>query len=145
MYTILGDGDDMDEPIADTVRGILDGHIVLSRRRAQRNHYPAIDVLSSISRLAPVVSGPVSRKAAGYVRRLMATYAEAEDMIDVGAYRPGTNAGIDEAIAKKSQIDSFLIQAVEEKSAIPDTLKSLGSIAEIEIPPEEMGAYGETT
>ncbi len=145
FYTILVDGDDMDEPIADTVRGILDGHIVLSRRLAQRNHYPAIDVLSSISRLAPVVSGPVSRKAAGYVRRLMATYAEAEDMIDVGAYRPGTNAGIDEAIAKKSQIDSFLIQAVEEKSAIPDTLKSLGSIAEIEIPPEEMGAYGETT
>jgi flagellum-specific ATP synthase len=143
FYTILVDGDDMDEPIADTVRGILDGHIVLSRRLAQRNHYPAIDVLSSISRLAPVVSGPVSRKAAGYVRRLMATYAEAEDMIDVGAYRPGTNPGIDESIAKKSQIDSFLIQAVEEKSAIPDTLKSLGSIAEIEIPVEEMGAYGE--
>jgi flagellum-specific ATP synthase len=143
FYTILVDGDDMDEPIADTVRGILDGHIVLSRRLAQRNHYPAIDVLSSISRLAPVVSGPVSRKAAGYVRRLMATYAEAEDMIDVGAYRPGTNPGIDESIAKKSQIDSFLIQAVEEKSAIPDTLKSLGSIAEIEIPAEEMGAYGE--
>jgi flagellum-specific ATP synthase len=143
FYTILVDGDDMDEPIADTVRGILDGHIVLSRRLAQRNHYPAIDVLSSISRLAPVVSGPVSRKAAGYVRRLMATYAEAEDMIDVGAYRPGTNPGIDESIAKKSKIDSFLIQAVEEKSAIPDTLKSLGSIAEIEIPVEEMGAYGE--
>jgi flagellum-specific ATP synthase len=144
FYTILVDGDDMDEPIADTVRGILDGHIVLSRRLAHRNHYPAIDVLSSISRLAPVVSGPVSRKAAGYIRRLMATYAEAEDMIDVGAYRPGTNPGIDESIAKKSQIDSFLIQTVEEKSAIPDTLKILGSMAEIEIPTEEMGAYGET-
>ncbi|MFA6507391.1 MAG: FliI/YscN family ATPase [Treponemataceae bacterium] len=142
FYTILVDGDDMDEPIADAVRGILDGHIVLSRRMAQRNHYPAIDVLSSISRLAPIVSGPVSRKAAGYVRRLMATYAEAEDMIDVGAYKSGTNPGIDEAIAKRQAIEDFLNQAVEERSGIADTLKSLGDVSGMEIPPEEISGYG---
>ena len=145
FYTILVDGDDMDEPIADTVRGILDGHIVLSRRMAQRNHYPAIDVLASISRLAPVVSGPVSKKAAGYVRRLMATYAEAEDMIDVGAYKVGTNPSIDEAIAKRQVIEDFLLQTVEEKSGIVDTLTLLGTVAGMEVPPEESGGYGEST
>ncbi len=141
FFTILVDGDDMDEPIADTVRGILDGHLVLSRALAQRNHYPAVDVLASISRLAPVVSGPASKKAAGYVRRLIAVYAESEDLIDVGAYRPGSNPAIDEAIAKKPRIDEFLIQAIEEKSAMPDTLGALAAVADMEIPAEETGSY----
>ena len=141
FYTILVDGDDMDEPIADTVRGILDGHIVLSRRLAQRNHYPAIDVLSSISRLAPMVSGPVSRKVAGYVRKMMSTYAEAEDLIDVGAYRAGTNPAIDEAVAKRGAIEDFLIQAVEERSGIQDTLTALGKVAGMEIPEAEFEAF----
>lgn len=143
FYTILVDGDDMDEPIADTVRGILDGHIVLSRRLAQRYHYPAVDILSSVSRLAPVVSGPVTRKAAGYLRRLLAIYAEAEDLIDVGAYRPGTNPGIDEAVAKKQKIDQFLMQAIEERSSMADTLAAMASVADMEIPPDELGLYGE--
>lgn len=141
FYTILVDGDDMDEPIADTVRGILDGHLVLSRRLAHRYHYPAVDVLSSISRLAPVVSGPVSQKASGYIRRLLAVYAEAEDLIDVGAYKSGTNPAIDEAIEKKQDIDAFLIQAVEERAPIADTLKALASLANMEIPPEEIDGY----
>jgi flagellum-specific ATP synthase len=142
FYTILVDGDDMDEPIADAVRGILDGHLVLSRRLAQRNHYPAVDVLASISRLAPAVSGPASRKAAGYLRRLMATYAEAEDLIDVGAYRPGSNPGIDEAIAKRGAIEEFLQQAVEDRSTVAQTLDALAAAADMAIPAEEYGAYG---
>ena len=142
FYTILVDGDDMDEPISDTVRGILDGHIVLSRRLAQRNQYPAIDVLSSVSRLSTAVSGPVSRKAAGYVRRLMAVYAEAEDIIEVGAYKNGTNPAIDEAISKRQAIEAFLIQEIEERSGMADTLGALGTVAGMEIPPEESGGYG---
>jgi flagellum-specific ATP synthase len=142
FYTILVEGDDMDEPIADTVRGILDGHIVLSRRLAERYHYPAIDVLGSISRLAPAVSGPVSGKAAGYIRRLMAVYAEAEDLIDVGAYHAGSNPAIDEAIAKKKAIDDFLLQAVDERSSVAETLSVMGEIADMRIPAEEMTVYG---
>jgi flagellum-specific ATP synthase len=141
FYTILVDGDDMDEPISDTVRGILDGHIVLSRRLAQRYHYPAIDVLGSVSRLAPAVSGPVSNKAAGYIRRLMAVYAEAEDLIDVGAYHAGSNPAIDEAVSKKKAIDDFLLQAVDERSSMAETLSVMGEIADMQIPAEEMTVY----
>jgi flagellum-specific ATP synthase len=143
FYTILVDGDDMDEPVADTVRGILDGHIVLSRRLAEHFHYPAIDVLSSISRLAPVVSGPVTNKAAGSIRKLMAVYAEAEDLINVGAYHAGSNPAIDEAIAKREAIENLLIQDVDEKSTVVETLSMLAEIAEMKIPPEEMAAYGQ--
>ncbi|GAB1483853.1 hypothetical protein MASR2M78_26690 [Treponema sp.] len=132
----------MDEPIADTVRGILDGHLVLSRRLAQRNHYPAIDVLSSISRLAPIVSGPVSRKAAGYVRRLLASYSEAADLIEVGAYKSGTNPAIDEAIEKRQAIEDFLIQDVQDRSSMRETINALGELAGMQIPDEELGAYG---
>jgi flagellum-specific ATP synthase len=141
FYTVLVEGDDMDEPIADTVRGILDGHIVLSRRLAQAYHYPAIDVLGSVSRLMPSVSGPVTRKAAGYIRRLMATYAEAEDLINVGAYHAGTNPAIDEAIAKRKDLEALLTQEVEEKAPITDTLTTMANIAGMEIPPEEIGLY----
>jgi flagellum-specific ATP synthase len=141
FYTILVDGDDMDEPVADTVRGILDGHIVLSRALAQRNHYPAIDVLSSISRLAPAVSGPVSRKAAGLIRRLMAVYAENEDLINVGAYHAGSNPEIDEAIKKHGPIEEFLIQDVDERSSVVETLQVIGEIAQMQIPEEEMTRY----
>jgi flagellum-specific ATP synthase len=141
FYTILVDGDDMDEPVSDTVRGILDGHIVLSRRLAEAYHYPAVDVLGSISRKAQAVSGPVSQKAAGYIRRLIAVYNEAEDLINVGAYHQGTNPVIDEAITKKKAIDDFLIQAVDEKSSVVETLQVMGEIAGMEIPVEEMQTY----
>jgi flagellum-specific ATP synthase len=140
FYTILVDGDDMDEPVADTVRGILDGHIVLSRALAQRAHYPAVDVLSSISRLAPVVSGPVTNKAAGKLRRLMAVYAENEDLINVGAYQSGTNPQIDEAVEKHGAIEEFLIQGTDEKFPAEETFRMMGEIAGIEIPEEESSA-----
>jgi flagellum-specific ATP synthase len=138
FYTILVDGDDLDEPVSDTVRGILDGHIVLSRALAQRNHYPAIDVLGSISRLAPTVSGSLSFKAAGIIRRNMAIYAEAEDLINVGAYQQGSNPAIDEAITKHQGIEDFLIQGMEEKVSLEETLSRISEISGISIPEEEM-------
>jgi flagellum-specific ATP synthase len=141
FYTVLVEGDDMDEPIADTVRGILDGHIVLSRNLARSYHYPAIDILESVSRLMPTVSGPVTKKAAGYIRRLMADYAGAEDLINVGAYHAGTNPAIDEAIAKRMAIESLLVQEAGEKSSMAETLKMMADIAGMDIPPEEIGAY----
>jgi flagellum-specific ATP synthase len=141
FYTILVEGDDMDEPISDTVRGILDGHVALSRSLAEQVHYPAVDVLHSISRLANKVTGPVTRKAASYIKRLMAVYAGAKDMIDVGAYQPGSNPAIDEALQKINGIDQFLVQDIEEKSSIPQTVAAMSAIAEMDIPAEELGIY----
>jgi flagellum-specific ATP synthase len=138
FYTILVDGDDMDEPVADTVRGILDGHIVLSRRLAQAYHYPAIDVLQSISRLAPSVSGPSLNKAAGAIRRTMAVYAESEDLINVGAYHAGSNPAIDEAIAKHPSIEEFLMQSVDEQSTEAQTFAAMAAISGVPIPAEEI-------
>ncbi|MHB9291425.1 putative flagellum-specific ATP synthase [Hollandina sp. SP2] len=145
FYTVLVDGDDMDEPVADTVRGILDGHIVLSRSLAQAYHYPAIDVLASVSRLAPMVSGPLTNKAVGTFRRLMALYAENEDLINVGAYHTGSNPAIDEAIMKHGAIEEFLIQGVDEKSTIAETLKTMARISGSIIPDEEMQVYQKDT
>lgn len=125
FYTILVEGDDMEEPISDAVRGILDGHLVLSRRLAERNHYPAVDILASISRLAKKVTRPEVQNAAGSVRRMMATYTEAEDLINVGAYVRGTNHEIDETIEKMPLINSFLRQRIEEKSELQDTEEGL--------------------
>jgi flagellum-specific ATP synthase len=134
FYTVLVDGDDIDEPVSDTVRGILDGHIVLSRRLAQAYHYPAIDVLQSVSRLAPKVSGSASQKAAGVMRRNMAVYAEAEDLISVGAYRSGQNPDTDAAVAMHSLIENFLIQAVDEQSSLDETLDAMSEITGVGIP-----------
>ena len=129
FYSILVEGDDMDEPVSDTVRGILDGHLVLSRRLAQRYHYPAIDVLDSVSRLANKVTSPQVQEAAGYVRRMLATYRESEDLINVGAYAKGTNAEIDEAIDKQPEINDFLRQQINERAPIEDTRTRLLEIA----------------
>jgi flagellum-specific ATP synthase len=107
FYTVLVDNDDMNEPVADTVRGIIDGHIVLERKLADAHHYPAIDILQSISRLAPSVSGKITTKAVGSIRRAMAVYSEQEDLINVGAYRTGSNPAIDDAIAKHMPIEKF--------------------------------------
>jgi flagellum-specific ATP synthase len=141
FYTVLVEGDDLDEPVSDTVRGRLDGHIVLSRALAEGYHYPAIDVMGSISRLMPAVSGPVTQKVAGYIRRLIKTYANAEDLINVGAYHAGSNPAIDEAIAKREAIEALLIQGVGEKASAADTLSLMAEIAEMQIPPEELGRY----
>ncbi len=114
LYTILVEADDMNEPIADTVRAILDGHVVLSRSIASRNHYPAIDVLDSVSR---VMSGIVSREqrdVAGRIRKMLAVYRDSEDLINIGAYVPGSNPDIDAAVKFVGPINAFLQQAVEE-------------------------------
>ena len=95
LYTVLVEGDDMDEPIADTVRGILDGHIVLSRKLANSNHYPAIDVLQSVSRLMPDVMPEEYLTKVSYIRTVMSTYRDAQDLISIGAYKAGTNKNID--------------------------------------------------
>jgi flagellum-specific ATP synthase len=138
FYTILVEGDDMNEPVADTVRGILDGHIVLSRRLAQAYHYPAIDILGSVSRLSTEVGGPVTNRAAGYIRHLMSAYAEVEDLINVGAYKGGSNPVIDEAIAKRGALEQFLIQDVEERSSLVETLQVMGELANLNRPEDEM-------
>jgi flagellum-specific ATP synthase len=137
FYTILVEGDDMDEPISDTARSILDGHIVLSRGLAEHTHYPAVDILASLSRCAPDVTGAATQAAVGMVRRSMAVYAENEILINTGAYKAGSNSAIDEAIAAHRIIESFLVQGVNEKSSMAETLKRLGVIAGVEISDDE--------
>jgi len=138
FYTILVEGDDIDDPVSDNVRGILDGHIVLTRKLASRNHYPAVDVLGSVSRLSIQITGPRTREAAGYIRRMMATYAGAEDLISVGAYVKGSSPEIDEAIDRMPDIERFLVQGIEERVSMAETLRRAGEIAGIEIPEEEL-------
>jgi flagellum-specific ATP synthase len=137
FYTVLVDGDDMDEPISDTVRGILDGHIILDRKLAQAYHYPAIDVLASISRLSKRVSGPFIQKACAVIRKSMSVYAENEDMITVGAYQKGSSPDIDAAIALHPLIEQFLIQDEYEPSDIISTIKQLSSLSGIPVPDGE--------
>jgi flagellum-specific ATP synthase len=137
FYTILVDGDDMDEPVSDTVRGILDGHIVLERRLAQSYHYPAIDVLRNVSRLAPAVCGPETGKAAGFIRKKMAVYAEQELLINVGAYHAGSNAEIDDAIARHGPIEEFLVQPLGQKASLKETLSRMAKISGLAIPVSE--------
>ncbi|NLX92216.1 MAG: flagellar protein export ATPase FliI [Firmicutes bacterium] len=114
FYTVLVDGDDMNEPIADAVRGILDGHIVLSRKLASQNHYPAIDVLQSVSRLMPSIVDKEHLRLAGRIRDLLSAYRESEDLINIGAYVKGSNARIDEAIAYREPLNRFLCQDLSE-------------------------------
>ncbi|MGC9313270.1 MAG: FliI/YscN family ATPase, partial [Sediminispirochaetaceae bacterium] len=141
FYNILVEGDDMDEPVADTVRGILDGHIVLSRKLAQAYHYPAIDVLNSLSRLATKVTTREEQRAAGKIRQMMATYSEAEDLINVGAYAEGSNSEVDEAIGKIADIWDFLSQEIEEKADIRETIQRKSEISGVQIEmPEDIHA-----
>jgi flagellum-specific ATP synthase len=116
LYTVLVDGDDMNEPVADTVRSILDGHIVLSRSIAARNHYPAVDVLRSVSRVMPDVTSSEQRTAAAQVKEWLAAYADAEDLITVGAYAKGSSPLIDQAVQRLPQIQKFLKQDMDEHS-----------------------------
>ncbi len=127
IFTVLVDGDDLNEPVADAVRGILDGHIVLSRKLAHANHFPAIDVLQSVSRVMPRVMTPEARATADEARRLMAAYQEAEDLIRVGAYVPGSNSETDRAIALHDALNAFLRQGVTE-SASSDPIDVLRGI-----------------
>ncbi len=115
LYAVLVDGDDFNEPITDTARGILDGHIMLTRKMANKNHYPAIDVLQSISRVMSAVATSEHKEAAGKLKNVLATYTEAEDLINIGAYKNGSNKNIDYAITKIEAVNSFLRQGVDEK------------------------------
>ena len=126
-FTVLVEGDDFNEPIADAVRGILDGHIILSRALAQRNHYPAIDVLGSISRVMPSITSSSHRTMAGAIRKNMATYEKARDLINIGAYVAGSDADIDAAIEAMPRIDSLLLQD-SNFSPFDDTLKLMANI-----------------
>jgi len=135
IYTVLVEGDDLEEPVSDAVRSILDGHIVLSRELANLNHYPAIDILGSISRLMPEVTSVVHKKAAGLIKDIMATYRQSKDLIEVGAYSPGTNNKLDQAIGLMEKINEFLKQGVEEKETYESTVDKLISL----VPAEMMG------
>ena len=137
---MLVDGDDLNEPITDKVRGTLDGHIILNRRLAQSYHYPAIDVLQSISRLSKRVSGRQTQKAVGILRTLMASYANNEMMITTGIYQKGNSAEIDAALEKHAAIEEFLMQEEYERSPLDETLKKLSELSEVAIP---IGEYGE--
>lgn len=123
IYTVLVEGDDTNEPIADTVRSIIDGHIVLSRKIASKNHYPAIDVLNSISRLMSGIAEPEHKKAANKLRSMLAVYRENEDLISIGAYKSGNNPELDNAIEHVKKVNDFLIQKVDEPSGFEETLK----------------------
>ena len=118
----------MNEPISDTVRGIIDGHIVLSRKVAMRNHYPAIDVLASISRIMSEIVTPEHQQAASVIRRRLSAYYENFDLISIGAYKTGTNARIDDAIQNIDAINSFLKQGVDEKFSFDETMELMYGI-----------------
>lgn len=128
LYTVLVEGDDMTEPIADETRSILDGHIILSRKLAQINHYPAIDILQSVSRCQNAVITPEHRAAAGRMRELMAAYSEVELLLKIGEYQKGTDAATDEAIARHADIDAFLRQGLAEQTSFADTIARLRAV-----------------
>jgi FliI/YscN family ATPase len=128
FYTVLVEGDDMTEPIADAVRSILDGHIVLSRELAWRNHYPCIDIMASISRLMPdLVSQPYLQNA-GKIREWLSTYRKAEDMLNIGAYVKGSSPKIDLALQKIDAVNSFLIQRSDERVTLENAIAGVEQI-----------------
>jgi len=128
LFAVLVDGDDMNEPVADAVRSILDGHIVLSRQLASANHYPAIDVLQSVSRVMPDVVDANQYSAASAIRDVLATYKDAEDLINIGAYVPGSNPRVDLALSKIEGIRHFLRQGIYETSSYEQTLAKMMSV-----------------
>jgi len=131
FFTVLVEGDDFNEPISDAVRAILDGHIVLSRELGAAGHYPAIDILQSVSRLAPKVSTPAQLEAAQRVREALATYQRSEDLINLGAYAAGTNPELDAAIALRPKLLEFLRQKPDETSPFDETLEHLCSLVSV--------------
>ena len=128
LYTVLVDGDDFNEPITDTARSILDGHIMLSRKLGHKNHYPAIDVLQSISRVMGQIATKDHKTIAGRLKNVLATYNEAEDLINIGAYKAGSNKNIDYAIEKIDKVNEFLLQGVDEKFNFEEELAMLNAI-----------------
>lgn len=131
MYTVLVDGDDLTEPVTDLARGILDGHIVLSRNLANANHYPAIDVMASISRVMPNISSKEHLRMSGAIKDIMAVYNEAEDLINIGAYKLGSNKKIDTAIDVMDQINEFLRQETHKSPSYEETLELMKKIDDV--------------
>ena len=140
LYTVLVDGDDFNEPITDTARSILDGHIMLSRQIAHQNHYPAIDVLQSISRCMGQIATKEHKNVAGRLKNILATYREAEDLINIGAYQKGSNPKIDEAILKIDAVNDYLMQDVNAKYTFEEELALLKGLFEEENAPEEVAS-----
>ena len=130
LYTVLVDGDDMNEPIADAVRSILDGHVVLTRELAHAGHYPAIDILQSVSRLVGEVVTPAVRQDGQDLRRLLAAYREKEDLISIGAYQPGTDPVVDAALERRDPIAAFLRQPVSDLSTAEDADRALAALVD---------------
>ena len=128
LYTVLVDGDDFNEPITDTARSILDGHIMLDRKLGHKNHYPAIDVLQSISRVMSAIATKEHKALAGKLKNVLATYAEAEDLINIGAYKSGSNPDIDYAIKKIRIVNEFLCQGTDEKFQFEEELQLLEQV-----------------
>jgi len=128
LYTVLVEGDDFNEPISDTARSILDGHIVLSRELAHKNHYPAVDVLQSLSRVMPDITTQEHRNAAGKIRNLLAVHKKNEDLINIGAYVRGSDSSCDEAIAKMDRIKDFLCQTTDSKVDYETTIQELQNL-----------------
>ena len=128
LYTVLVDGDDHNEPISDAARSILDGHVVLSRKLAHANHYPAIDVLASVSRVQSAVTTPQQRALGGELRQLLAAEAEAKDLIEIGAYVPGTNPLVDRAVALEEPVRGFLTQSMDEQSVAAESWQQLAGL-----------------
>ena len=125
LYTVLMEGEDINDPVVDTVRGIVDGHVFLNRKIAEMNHYPAIDVLGSISRLFPEITDAEHQQAAAKMRTLMATYRDSKDLIDVGMYQAGSNPRLDVAIELMPQINAFLQQSVKDTVSMDNTIQTL--------------------
>ena len=128
LYTVLVDGDDFNEPITDTARSILDGHIMLDRKLAHKNHYPAIDVLQSISRCMSSIATREHKVMAGKLKNVLATYQEAEDLINIGAYKAGSNPDIDYAVSKIGQVNEFLMQDVDTKTSFEEAVETMTGI-----------------
>src|SRR5262249_50317075 len=128
IFTVLVEGDDHNEPVADAVRGILDGHIVMERAIAERGRYPAINVLKSVSRTMPRAADPRYLPAINRARQIMATYADMEELIRLGAYRPGSSAEVDQAIALHGPLEEFLAQGKDEASTLGEGYARLGQI-----------------
>lgn len=130
LYTVLMEGDDISDPIVDIVRGIVDGHIFLSRKVAESNHYPAIDVLGSISRLMSAIASPEHKQAAGKLRTIMSMYRENKDLIDVGMYQPGSNPKLDTAIEMMPKVNAFLQQRTSDSVTMEGTIGQLVEMME---------------
>lgn len=130
ILTVLVENDDLADPVADSARSLLDGHIVLSRKLAERGHYPAVDILQSISRLMPAVTAEEHRRAAQKLREIYAIYVDAEDLINIGAFSPGSNRRIDGAVALIDRIRDFLVQPVRERTNFPETVRRLTEIVQ---------------